>query len=145
VGYELHIHRADEWYRSGQRPVTADEWLAVVAADPELRIDGQNGRYFAVWPGACRYPGGTWFDWYEGRVFTKNPDRVTLIKMLELARRLRARVQGTTGVLHPAGGSAERGENRRVRPPFAAAVVALLVRAGQAHPSSPWNRRPPSV
>jgi hypothetical protein len=62
-----------------------------------LQIDEQNGRYFAVWPGACRYPGGTWFDWYEGRVFTKNPDRATLVKMLELARRLPARVQWDHG------------------------------------------------
>jgi hypothetical protein len=94
VGYELHIHRADEWYHSDQRPITAEEWLAVVAAGPELRIDERSGPYFAVWPGPCRYPGGTWF---EGRVFTKNPDRATLAKMLELAGRLGARVQGDHG------------------------------------------------
>ena len=97
MGYNLHIHRADDWCKCDRHPITAAEWLAVVGADPELRIDGRSGPYFAVWPGPCRYPDGTWFDWSEGRVFTKNPDRATLAKMLELAGKLGARVQGDHG------------------------------------------------
>jgi hypothetical protein len=94
MGYHLHIHRAGEWHEGGRHPIAPEEWLAVVAGDPELRLEPAGGPYFAVWPGPCRYPDGTWFDWREGRVFTKNPDRATAAKMLELARRLGARVQG---------------------------------------------------
>jgi hypothetical protein len=97
MGYELHIHRADEWYHCDRQPITAEEWLAVVAGDPELRLDPVKDPSFALWSGPCRYPGGTWFNWLDGRVFTKNPDRATVAKMLELARRLGARVQGDHG------------------------------------------------
>lgn len=41
MGWEVHMTRADHWAHSDQRPITAAEWLAVVSADPELRIDGQ--------------------------------------------------------------------------------------------------------
>jgi hypothetical protein len=97
MGYHLHIHRADAWYHAERHPIRAGEWLAVVSADPELRLDPTRGPYFAVWPGPCRYPGGTWFDWSDGAVFAKNPDRATAAKMLELARRLGAGVQGDHG------------------------------------------------
>jgi hypothetical protein len=97
MGYYLHIHRADEWYDSSARPIPAEEWLTVVASDPELRLDPVRGPYFALWPGPCRDPGGTWFNWAGGRVFTKSPDRATVAKMLEVARRLGARVQGDHG------------------------------------------------
>lgn len=100
MGYDLHITRAGDWAESEQMPITADEWLAVVAADPELRIDDRNGPYFAVWPGPCSYPEGGWFDWFEGRISTKNPDRAILGKMLQLAHTLRAVVQGDEGELY---------------------------------------------
>jgi multidrug efflux pump subunit AcrB len=38
LGYTLHTTRADDRFNSGQRPIAADEWLAVVAGDPELRL-----------------------------------------------------------------------------------------------------------
>jgi hypothetical protein len=96
VGYELHIHRADTWTESDRYPITPDEWLAVMASDPELRLDPDH-ELQALWPGPCKYPGGTWFAWFEGAVFTKNPDRSTVAKMLQLARQLGARVQGDHG------------------------------------------------
>jgi hypothetical protein len=94
MGHYLHIHRADEWYHCEHHPITSDEWLAVVASDPELRLDLSRGPHFALWSGTCRYPEGTWFNWSEGSVYTKNPDRAITAKMLELARKLGARVQG---------------------------------------------------
>jgi hypothetical protein len=100
VGYEFHITRAENWVESDQRPITAEEWLAVVAADPELRIDEENGPYFAVWSGPCSYEGGGWFDWSDGCISTKNPDRAILGKMLRLATQLGAVVQGDDGEVY---------------------------------------------
>lgn len=85
---------------SEQHPITADEWLAVVAADPELRIDEANGPYFAVWAGTCSYPEGGWFSWEDGCVTTKHPDRAVLNKMLQLAAKLGAVVQGDDGEVY---------------------------------------------
>jgi hypothetical protein len=100
MDWEVHMTRADHWADSNQRPITADEWLAVVAADPELRIDENNGPYFAVWSGPCSYPDGGWFDWDEGCVKTKHPDRAILGKLLQLAAELGAVVQGDDGKMY---------------------------------------------
>jgi hypothetical protein len=119
MGYHLHIHRADQWYHGDQAPITAQEWLAVVAGDPELRLAPAQGPYFALWSGPCRYPGGTWFDWDEGGIFTKNPDRATLAKMLEIAGRLGARIQGDHGDFY------HRAEDMPSEEEFAAARARL--------------------
>ena len=100
MGYEFHITRASDWTESDRRPITAEEWLAAVAGDPELRIDEQNGPYFAVWSGPCSYDGGGWFDWSDGRISTKNPDQAILGKMLRLASQLGAVVQGDEGEVY---------------------------------------------
>jgi hypothetical protein len=98
VGWEIHITRAERWPDSDLHPITAEEWLALVEADPELTIDPRdNGPYFALW--MAHWVGGdyAWFDWFKGAVSTKCPDRKTLGKALEIARQLRARVQGDDG------------------------------------------------
>lgn len=92
--------RVDHWLGSHRRPITADEWLAVVASGLELRIDPTNGPYFAVWSGPYSYPEGGWFDWAEGCVSTKHPDRAILGKLLQLAGRLGAVVQGDDGEVY---------------------------------------------
>jgi hypothetical protein len=98
VGYELHITRAENWFDSEQDPIPADEWLAYFKRDPELTIDPRgNGPYFALW--LKHRVGGdyAWFDWFKGAVSTKHPDRKILGKMLEIAKRLGAKVQGDEG------------------------------------------------
>jgi hypothetical protein len=100
MGYEFHITRALDWSESEQSPIAAAEWLQLVAADPELHIDEQNGPYFAVWSGTASDPEGGWFDWSDGCISTKNPDRAILTKMLELALKLRAKVQGDDGEIY---------------------------------------------
>ena len=86
MGWEFHITRADDWSESAEKPISAAEWLAVVAEDPELHIDEDNGPYFAVWSGPCTDPDGRWFDWADGCISTKNPDPAILGKMLRWRR-----------------------------------------------------------
>ena len=100
MGWEVHMTRADHWPDSHLRPITADEWLAVVAADPELRIDAANGPYFAVWSVPSSYPVGGWFDWADGCVSTKHPDRAIFGKLLQLAGQLGAVVQDDDGEVY---------------------------------------------
>lgn len=97
MGYDLHITRAEDWFDSETAPIAADEWLAAVAADPELTIDRRNGPYFAVWSHATENRTESWLDWSEGQIFTKNPRRTELTKMLILAERFGAFVQGDDG------------------------------------------------
>src|SRR5205814_2079341 len=96
VGYDLHITRADHWAENQGREISRDEWLALVANDPELTLDPVNGADYALWSGRCRYP-DPWFNWWRGNISTKNPDRAIIAKMIQIAERLGARAQGDDG------------------------------------------------
>lgn len=99
MGYDVHITRSDDWSKNASHAIAADEWLVVVDADPELQLDPENGPYAAVWtPKTGRNEG--WFDWYEGNVFTTNPSRPAVAKMIALAERLSALVQGDEGEVY---------------------------------------------
>jgi hypothetical protein len=118
MGYDLHITRAADWTESEDAPITAEEWLVVVAADPEMTIFSANGPYFAVWNGTGQLA-ESWLDWSEGQVFTKNPTRRELAKMLQIAGRLGAKVIGDEGEVYariedlPNGGGAKAPAARR--------------------------------
>lgn len=96
MGYDFHITRADDWTRNIEQQISSEEWLTVVQSDPDLQPDPDNGAHAVTWKG---HEGLeiAWFDWYQGNVFTTNPDTATLQKMLELARRMEARVVGDDG------------------------------------------------
>jgi len=90
MGYDLRITRSSDWTRNEGREIGSDEWLALVATDPELEPDPSFGPFAATW-------GRTWFDWFEGNVFTTDPDAATVTKMLQLAQRVSGSVQGDEG------------------------------------------------
>ncbi len=101
MGYDLHITRADFWAENDGNEISADEWLRFVEQDPDLRVDEANGALFAVMERSSGdHP--PWFDWSGGNVYTKNPDRRTLAKMLQIAGTLGATVQGDDGETYTA-------------------------------------------
>src|SRR5688572_13251065 len=100
MGYDVHITRAADWTGSESNPIRPDEWLAFVAAHPELRPDPENGADDFLWiPEDGRRPVPLW--WWKGMICTKNPDRATIGKMVEIAAYFRARVQGDEGEVYP--------------------------------------------
>jgi hypothetical protein len=123
MGYDVHITRADDWTESEAKPIRLEEWLEYVARDPEMRLDGvaeaqlpdgSTLRYenagLAIWTSGTG-EGGNWFDFRRGRVIVKNPDELILAKMVGIAAKLGARVQGDDGELYgdpsaPAGSRA---------------------------------------
>jgi len=101
MGWEIHITRAERWPESDQHPITAEEWLALVEVDPELTIDPRdNGRYFALWLAHWVEGDYPWFDWFQGAIHTKYPDRKMLGKALEIAKHFGARVLGNDGEVY---------------------------------------------
>jgi hypothetical protein len=96
MGYDLHITRAALWAENDGTRISAEEWLGIVDGDDELTLTPENGPYFAAWRGGSMNA-EPWFDWDAGNVYTKNPDSATLRKMIQLANKLRARVQGDDG------------------------------------------------
>ena len=91
MGYDIRITRADDWSANTGAEISTEEWLKVVESDPELTADPANG------PFAARYGEASWFDWYEGNVFTTDPDHATVDKMVGLARLLSGAIQGDDG------------------------------------------------
>jgi hypothetical protein len=107
VGYDIHITRSRDWSDiPPDKQITGQEWLHYVAKDPQLKLAGYNGEYFAIWSGKSRH-GEAWFDWSRGRVHTKNPDPAVLAKAIEIARALGARVIGDEGETYLPGGQIE--------------------------------------
>jgi hypothetical protein len=64
MGYDLQITRKEDWWDPDGPEISMAEWLALVAADPEMRLDGyaearlDNGHVFrsekeglSVWTG----------------------------------------------------------------------------------------------
>jgi hypothetical protein len=100
MGYDLHITRAAEWSQNEASLITEREWLAVIASDPELAVDPENGPPDAVWHGSGGSSGEAYFHFFEGNISAKYPDRATLGKMLEIAAKLEAQVQGDDGEVY---------------------------------------------
>jgi hypothetical protein len=96
MGYDLHITRAEEWIFSSKTAISAQEWLDIIKADPELIPSPENGEYFVIWRGCTQYP-DTWFNWQDGQIYTKNPDKATLRKLFQMAQKLDAQLQGDEG------------------------------------------------
>lgn len=101
MGYDFHITRRQDWIDDGD-DITAAEWLAYVERDPELQLLPDQGPYFTRWHGKCEYE-EPWFNWDSGQIYTKNPDRAIVDKMVAMARAFGAKVQGDDGETYARG------------------------------------------
>ena len=101
MGYDLYITRKRNWFDDNGPAISRDEWLAIVESDPELSLRPNDEFLTANWNGDCKYP-DPWFSYCATAtaIETKNPDEPIIAKMLELAARLGARVQGDEGEVY---------------------------------------------
>jgi hypothetical protein len=102
MGYELHITRAKSWAQNTKHRISAQEWLAYVAKDPELSLSRDGGSYFVKWSGKSKL-NEPWLDWRNGNIETKSPDEALIDKMVAIARELGATVQGDDGEIYQSG------------------------------------------
>lgn len=89
MGWELHIVRTENWFDSSNDPITSEEWLQLVDNDEELSIDNKNGDFFATW-NVHQQHNEPWLEWYDGRIYTKQPCEALYCKMLQIAIKLDA-------------------------------------------------------
>ena len=101
MSYNLHITRAKRWPDSKRHPIGADEWLTIVAADPELTLALNHGPCFAFWNPKKEEKWSDWLNWHSGKIYAKNPDARFVDKMVEIAKKLNATVQGDHGEYYP--------------------------------------------
>ncbi|GAA5509159.1 hypothetical protein [Novipirellula caenicola] len=101
MGYNLYITRRKYHFEEEGPSITIDEWRAFVDADPELSFSHRDEALTAIWNGKCEYP-DPWFAYSEdyGSIETKNPDVPIVNKMIQMAARLDAKVQGDDGEIY---------------------------------------------
>lgn len=89
MGYDVHITRKANWF-DREPKISLDEWLALVASDEEMRLDGYaearvgsdasirvESDGLAVWTAYSGHAANgnmAWFDFREGDIVVKNPD-----------------------------------------------------------------------
>jgi hypothetical protein len=103
MGYDVFITKAVNTIEMADNPIPYAEWMEVVASDSTLELsstcwyerrreDGSLERlYDVLW---LAHPDTPPLLWMDGAVQIKNPDKVTIEKMIEIAGRLDARVLG---------------------------------------------------
>lgn len=114
MGYDLHVTKAEHWTEAEQSPIEMSAWLSLVASDPELavsphasydrEVEEKVERANAVlWRGHPEEEVPLWFE--AGEITAKNPDDATIVKLLEIAHGLQARVIGDDGEVYRRSGS----------------------------------------
>jgi hypothetical protein len=90
MGYNIRITRC-HWLEASEAAgnITSDEWHRVAEADSEFVDEGQDRFRWAVSDWA--------FCFSSGLIYVKSPDDSTFRKIFEVARRLKATVQGDEG------------------------------------------------
>jgi hypothetical protein len=98
VGYEFYISRGKNWVNNRGFEISLEEWQAIVDRDPELHwVDLHANldsalRHDAIWDNP-RVP-GAWLGWSMGNIKTKSYDPELIEKMIEISKKLSAKVQG---------------------------------------------------
>ncbi len=113
MGYDLHITRQENWFDEDRaKQISIEEWKEFVANDPEMRLDNYaeadlgNGEVLRVGEEGLTvwtvYSGSdtVWFGFFKGNISVKNPDDEIIQKMLAIAEKFNARVQGDDGELY---------------------------------------------
>ena len=98
MGYDLHITRKTDWSADDGPSISESEWAHVVDEDAELSPDHETsceGFVFAEW----NHQGGA-LAWHRGEILAKNPEKPLIRKMIAIAQRLNATVQGDDGELY---------------------------------------------
>jgi hypothetical protein len=107
MAYDLHIVRTEDWTDAASAPITKQDVDALIAADAELawstsdyvdmkdESEGSTRYYMIEWRGqSC-------FWWYQDEVRCAGPDEAQTVKLVEMARALKARVVGDDGEVYP--------------------------------------------
>jgi hypothetical protein len=114
MGYDLHITRKENWFdEDDSNEIRLSEWIGYIKVDTEMRLDnqasattdnGDNVTYknngLAVWTSYSKNgldDNYAWFDLRTGNLTVKNPDDEIKNKMIDIADRLNAKVQGDDG------------------------------------------------
>lgn len=136
MGYDLHITRKMHWADSEGPTIFPGEWLAVVDSDTELSRSVNSLVDTAV--PVVQWRGVDMFHYDSGEVSCKNPDVAVVRKMVALAGRLNATVQGDDGEIYGADG-APRSADAPLPPPADARLEERIIRWSRLRKGGRWR------
>jgi hypothetical protein len=111
AGYDLHITRKVHWADSDGPQISQAEWQEYVKQDRQVADDPANSEFdFVVSLPGESFPIG--LDPKLGELVTKDPSQRAVVKLIDIARALRARVQGDEGELYPSGSNEPKQSSR---------------------------------
>lgn len=99
MGYDLHITRKADWSDPDGPTISEAEWRQLIENDPELVLDTETkcGDWqFVSWRDD---PG--WLAFTGREIRSKYPSDALIAKMVSIADRLGAKVQGDDGEVYP--------------------------------------------
>lgn len=99
VGHDVYITRAPHYLDGAQDPIDKEDWRALVASDPELSTPDPSVPDYALWNGETTVT-TPWIDLADGNLFSRSPDHSFVRKLIDIAGRLGAHVQGEGGELY---------------------------------------------
>ncbi|NUM44581.1 MAG: hypothetical protein HUU38_07720 [Anaerolineales bacterium] len=103
MSYDVHIVRTDHWLDADSNPIFKEEVDKLVKNDKELSWSTLDFVEFATEQGNVeRYFAIQWkniptFYWMKHEIKCSNPSEPQIIKMIEMATHLKARVVGDDG------------------------------------------------
>ena len=104
MGYDLHITRRSPWDDRTGVAIERREWQALIASDPELSLYTDVGAEHEGLVASYRSYEGA-LRWEDGEVISRNPEITLVVKMVAIAERLGARVQGDDGEIYQSDGT----------------------------------------
>ena len=143
MGYNLHITRGAFHSDPNGPSISLEEWERFIRDDSELSLDPAGGPHCARWGGNSTLANPR-FTWANGSIHTQNPDDAVVVKMLQIAARLGAQVQGDDGAWF--GGVPKARPNDRQRDWVSRASKKLVpflqkIDEEQQQVSSEWFRQ----
>lgn len=92
MAYDIHITRREYWSDDGAPEISASDWAAHVASDPQIAPDQLNGEHDFVF---LAHPQGAFpIFWSRGEILISGADDAMLSKAIAIAAALNAKVLG---------------------------------------------------
>jgi hypothetical protein len=120
MGYNVYITRRKNWFAEDGPEISLKEWVDLVRADDEMRLDGYaeattgsgdvirvKDESMAVWLKYSKHEANgnmAWIWHFQGNIVAKNPDEEILCKMWRVAQATSAKVQGEESELYGSDG-----------------------------------------
>lgn len=95
MAYQLHVSRAGFFAENAGQQIGIDEWLAAVQSDPALTLDQGADDHAALL--SSEAADAERIVWDDGNLVCSYPSEAAYAKLLELAQRLDAQLQGDDG------------------------------------------------